>query len=193
VTNYNANNERIKRQYRVFLKEAHRKSEQSIDAFDDAIARFEADTQYRDFRAFNTELPIAFKRRLVTQTNQRNGRPLSHATCHAILGHLKRFFAWLAGQPGFRSRITYSDADYFNSSEKDARIASARREAVYPTVEQVTDVIDHMPHRSEIECRDRAIIAFTLLTAARDRAIASLKLKHLDMEGQRLDQDAREV
>lgn len=34
--------------------------------------------------------------------------------------------------------------------------------------------------RRVIELRDRALIAFTLLTGARDRAIASMKLKHVD-------------
>src|SRR5262245_32284087 len=111
---YNPHNERIKRLYRVFLKEAHRKSEKSIDGFDYAIARFEAYTEYRDFKAFHVEQAIAFKRQLATQTNQRDGQRLSHATCHAVLGHLKRFFVWLAGQPGFRSKMSYSDADYFN-------------------------------------------------------------------------------
>jgi len=32
-----------------------------------------------------------------------------------------------------------------------------------------------------IECRNRALIAFTLLTGARDSAIASMKLKHVDL------------
>jgi integrase len=50
-----------------------------------------------------------------------------------------------------------------------------------------------MPASTEIERRDRALIAFTILTGARDGAIASLKLKHVDIEQGRLDQDARHV
>ena len=46
---------------------------------------------------------------------------------------------------------------------------------------------------SEIEQRNRALIAFTLLTGARDGATASLKLKHIDIGEGRLIQDAREV
>jgi hypothetical protein len=45
--------------------------------------------------------------------------------------------------------------------------------------------------------RDRvprpALVAFTILTGARDGAIASLKLKHVDIEQRRLDHDARQV
>jgi integrase len=193
MNKYNPENERIKRQYRVFLKEAHRKSDKSIDAFDDGIARFEAYTQHRDFKLFHIEQAVAFKRNLMEQTNQRTGERLSHATCHAVLGHIKRFFVWLAGQPGYRSRISYSEAEYFNSSGKDSRIAAARRETAFPTIEQVRHVINRMPQSTEVECRDRAVVAFTLLTGARDGAIASLKLKHINLAGQRVDQDAREV
>ncbi len=45
----------------------------------------------------------------------------------------------------------------------------------------------------EIERRNRALVAFTLLTGARDSAIASMKLKHVDLITNSVDQDAREV
>jgi len=50
-----------------------------------------------------------------------------------------------------------------------------------------------MPSNSEIEQRDRALVAFTLLTGARDSAITSMKLKHVDLAAKCVDQDAREV
>jgi integrase len=190
---YNPSNERIKREYRVFLKEAHRKNEKSIDAFDDAIGRFEIYTNHRDFRLFHKEQAVAFKRHLMTETNRRTGSRLSHATCHGVLGHLKKFIVWLAGQPGFRSKISYSDADYFNLSEKDSRIATARRHARFPSLDELKRVIEGMPQGTEIERRDRAVIAFTLLTGARDGAIASMSLKHVDLIADRVNQDAREV
>jgi hypothetical protein len=49
-----------------------------------------------------------------------------------------------------------------------------------------------MPARTDIEKRDRAIIAFTLLAGARDDATASFKLKHIDLAVGKIDQDARE-
>ncbi len=50
-----------------------------------------------------------------------------------------------------------------------------------------------MPASTDIERRDRAIVAFTLLTGARDRAIVSAKLKHVDLIACSFFQDAREV
>jgi integrase len=193
MTTHNANNERIKRRYFAYLKEAKRHSEPTVDAVAKALARFEIDTKHRDFKSFHFERAIGFKRRLTEQRNQQTGEKLSKATLHATLAHVKKFFHWLAGQPGYKSRLQYSDADYFNLSEKDVRVATARREQAGPTLDQVKHVIAMMPADSEIERRNRALIAFTLLTGARDSAIASMKLKHVNLVAGCVDQDAREV
>ena len=190
---HNAVNERIKREYFTYLKEARRQSEASVDAVAAALARFEAYTRCRDFKTFHHQQAVAFKQWLSDRRNETTGKPLSKATLHATLSHLKRFFQWLAGRPGYKSRFSYSDAEYFNVSEKDARIATARRSRPVPTVEQVRHVIAHMPAETEIERRNRALVAFILLTGARDSAVASAKLKHIDMASGCFYQDAREV
>jgi integrase/recombinase XerD len=190
---HNPENERIKHRYLAYLKEAKRQSEASLDAVTKALSRFEAHTRYRDFKAFRIEQAAAFKRHLAEQVSQRTDEPLSKSTLYSTLNALRNFFQWLAGQPGFKSRLSYSDAEYFNLSEKDARIATARRERPVPTLEQIAKVIRTMPANSEIERRDRAILAFAILTGARDGAIASLQLKHIDVVKGQVEQDAREV
>jgi site-specific recombinase XerD len=189
----NPNNERIKRQYFAYLKEAKRHSEPTVDAAAKALNRFEVYTRYRDFKAFHTEQAIAFKKHLAEQKGVQSGETLSKATLYATLTQLKRFFQWLAREPGYKSHIHYSDAEYFNLSEKDTRIATAGREPRVPTLEQIKHVLQTMPTETEIELRNRALIAFTLLTGARDSAIASMKLKHVDLIAGYVDQDARDV
>jgi integrase len=186
-------NERIKRQYFAFLKEAKRHSEPMVDAAAKALSRFEAYTGYRDFKAFHFHQAVAFKKHLAEQKSQQTGEKLSKATLHGTLTHLKRFFQWLAWQPGYKSRIHYAETEYFNLSDKDTRIAKARRQQKVPTMEQIKYVISKMPVGNEIERRNRALVAFTLLTGARDSAIASLKLKHVDLVAGCVNQDAREV
>lgn len=193
MTKYNAENERIKRKYFAYLKEAMRNSEATVDATAKALARFEAHTNHKDFKAFHFEQAIAFKRHLAEQKAQQSGEKLSKATLHATLTQLKRYFQWLAWQPGYKSRIQYSDAEYFNLSDKDTRIATTQREQKAPTLEQIKHVINTMPSHTDIERRNRALVAFTLLTGARDSAIASMKLKHVDLIENCVDQDAREV
>src|SRR5260221_6779510 len=186
-------NERIKRAYFTYLAEAKGFSEATLDAVAKALNRFETYTKFRDFKAFHIEQAKGFKATLSEQTSVRTKDRLSKATLYATLSALKRFFIWLAGQPGYKSRISYSDAEYFNLSAKDTRIAKAQREQRVPTVEQVLHVIRSMPAGTDIERRDRALIVFTILTGTRDRATASLKLKHLDIGQRKVDQDERQV
>ena len=190
---HNPDNERIKWKYFAYLKEARGQNEATVDAVAKALARFEADTKCRDFKLFQNEQAIAFKKHLSEQNSKTTGEKLSKATLHSTLGNLKQFFQWLYREPGYRSRFRYSDADYFSLSRKDNRVATAHRVKAYPTLEQVKHVIETMLSGSEIEQRDRAIVAFTLLTAARDGAIASMKLKHLRLESHSVFQDAHEV
>jgi hypothetical protein len=60
-------------------------------------------------------------------------------------------------------------------------------------LEQIKYVIRTMPTKTEINGRNRALIAFTLLTGARDGTIASMRLKHVDLIAGYVHQDARDV
>jgi integrase/recombinase XerD len=192
---HNANNERIKRKYFVFLKDAKGQSEATIDGVAMALSRFELYTKQRDFKgeAFHYEQAVGFKKYLAEQVNQQTSRPLSKATLNSTCRHLKTFFQWLSMQSGYKSRLNYADMEYFNLSEKDVRVATAKRQKAPPTMEQVKHVINSMENRTAIEKRNRALVAFTLLSGARDSAIASMKLKHVDLLTDTVIQDAREV
>lgn len=193
MAKHNAQNTRIKREYFHYLKEARRRDVASIDQVAKALARFEDATGHKDFKRFHREQAVAFKRRLDSEKNVRTDKPLARATVHSTLSALREFFIWLAGQPTYKSKIAYADADYFNLSEKDVRIAQAYREKPVPTLDQVHHVLATMPDRADIEKRNRALIATALLTGARGAALASLKLKHIDLEQRCIHQDARDV
>lgn len=186
-------NERIKRKYLTYLEDARRCSVKTTDQVAAAINLFEQSTKWKDFTAFHIEHAKAFKRDQYEALNDKTGKPLSKATVHSRLMHCKAFFHWLAGQPGYKSKISYFDSEYFNPTANDTRIASARREKPVPALDQIYAVIDSMPHGTTLEMRDRAIIAFTILSGARDDAIASLSLKHVDWQQRKVFQDSREV
>ena len=193
MKNINPNNEIIKRNYLSFLKEAKQLSEQSLDAISGAIDRFETYNKHKDFKAFHHEQAIGFKNYLAKQTNQKTGKLLSKSTVHAVLVNLRNLFEWLYGQAGFKSKFSYSDASYFNLSLKDVRIAKATNEKIFPTIDQVKHAIKNMSTNTEIELRNRALIAFTLLTAARVGATASAKIKHVNLIEGKFTQDARDI
>jgi hypothetical protein len=143
---HDARTERIKRQYLAFLKEAKGYSETSLDGVVTLIHRFEAYIRSTAFRRFHIQQAVAFKTHLGKQTNSRTGAVLSKSTLLPTLKALKAFFQWLAGQPGYKSRLTYADAEYFNLSEKETRVARTYRDQRAPTLEQIRHVIVTMPH-----------------------------------------------
>lgn len=190
---HHSKNERIKRKYRLWLQDARQRSEHSIDQALAAIAAFEASTGKRDFAAFHIEQARAFKRTLLEKPNPDTGKPYAKATIKARLDAAKAFFLWLADQPGYRARIRHADCDYFNLSANDARIATARRERPSPDLAQVQRAIDMMPTETPMQRRDRAVLAFALLTGARDDALASFAIGHVDLARREVLQDARTV
>ena len=193
MTKFNSQNERIKRVYFTHLQDSRGKAPSSVDQVAAAIAEFEKSTRFQDFKKFHIEQAKAFKESLAKVASKATGKPLAIATKHSRLMHLKAFFKWLAEKPGYKSRISFSDCEYFNLSANDSRIAQASRERPYPTLEQVHHVLHSMPTETEFQKRDRAIIATALLIGARDDALASLSIKHFDFEKRQVFQDAKEV
>lgn len=153
----------------------------------DLASRSDSERKYvlRDLKRFHIEQAKGFRDHLAKAVNARTGEKLSAATVTSTLTAIKRFFAWLAMEPGYRRVLTPADADYFTPT--------ARRDRPVPSLEQVRAVLERMPAETYIEKRDRALIAFLILTGARDGALITFKMKHLDVSAERLEQDAREV
>jgi hypothetical protein len=79
-----------------------------MDGVAKALNCFETYTKFRDFRAFHIEQAKGFKASLAEQRSVRTKHRLSKARLYATLTALKRFFIWLARQPGYKSRMSYS-------------------------------------------------------------------------------------
>ena len=188
-----AENVRIKRDYFAHLKGPGHQSEASIDAVAKALSRFESYTRDKDFKTFRKEQAIGFTVHLSRKVNERTGEPLSKATLLSTLNALKAFFTWLSQQRGFKSKFTYVDAEYFALSLKDTTIAKTIRGRPVPSIEQIRHVTLSMPSGTDVEKRDRAVVALALMTAARDDALASLRLGHVDLDAGMIQQDARAV
>jgi len=193
MAKHNAANERIKNDYFKLLKEARGYDEASIDAVAASIDRFETYTRRRGFERFHVEQAIGFKGWLRELKSQQTGRPLSKATLDSTMRALREFFLWLSGQPGYRSRISFGDTAYFRLSEKDSRAAATTSDRPVPSVDQIEVVLRSMPIFTVLERRDRAVIAFTILTGARDNAVASLRMRDLKLEARMVFQDPRAV
>lgn len=189
---YNPKNERIKREYFLYLKEAKVVSGQTIDNIRKSIDRYEKYTKYEDFSRFNKHKASAFKKHFGNQKSRRNGKLLSKSTYISTLRNLKDFFLWLRLRSGYR-RLDIHHVEYLNFSDRDVAVARSKKIKEYPTFEQIRKVLSCMSAETEIEMRNRALIAFTALTGVRDSAIASLKLKHIDLNRNLVEQLPDEV
>ena len=190
---FDPENERLKLEYQDHLRHAEGLDHKTIDKAMTAIRQFEESTSCASFKQFRKEQAMAFKDWLDTARNQRTGKPLSKATIASTLRAVREFFRWAAGQRGYMATIGRGDWAYLKQPLKDARAARASTPRQVPSVEQVERAFDAMPNATSHQKRDKALLAFLMLTGARIGAVASLRLKHVDMERQQVFQDAREV
>ena len=63
----------------------------------------------------------------------------------------------------------------------------------FASIEELEKVVFSLPSETDIQKRDRAIIAFVLLTGVRDGTLSDFKLKHINLEKELLHQDPKEV
>lgn len=186
-------NERIKHRYFEYLKEALQRSEGTIDEARKCIHRFEQFTGCANFKTFNKQAAMDFKKNLRGTKSKQSGDALSLSTLEYIVRNVKDFFIWLRQEPGYRSRIKSADVDYFNLSENDIRAARSARRRKYPSVEQVVATLQEMPNNTEVEKRNRAMLAFLLLTGVRIDVLISLRMKHIDIDSWEVEQNPKEV
>jgi hypothetical protein len=146
------------------------RDEATIDGVAKSLACFEDATGRKEFRRFHREQAVAFKRRLSDAANARTGERVSKATVLSTLRDLRNFFFWLAHLPGFKSHITYADADYFNLSDKDVAVARARRDKPIPTLAQIEHAPSGMPAETIVQRRDQTKLSVAP-AAATDEAL----------------------
>ena len=65
--------------------------------------------------------------------------------------------------------------NHFTPSEQDVRIATATRENRVASLDEIKRVLALMAAGTAIEQRDRALVAFAILTGARDGALATFR------------------
>ena len=95
---------------------------------------------------------------------------------------------------GFRRGFTTAEkTELWDRWQRGESLKAIGRAFGKPSSSIYFHVLNSMPTRSDIERRNQAVIAFTLLSGARDNAIASNALKHVDLENRRIYREAGEV
>jgi integrase len=189
----NPRNDRSRREYLVWLKEAKQRAQATVEQTRHAIDRLEAYTGYKDFGTFNKDQAIAFKQALLSGTVKRTGKPVSLASVHHTLQVIKDFLGWLQGQPNYRRHIKLDDIAYLNLTTGEERQAHTPNPRQYPSLEEYRTAIFAMPSETEPERRDRTLMALLLATGMRDAAVVGLKLRHISIDKGYVFQDPRDI
>lgn len=192
MAKYNTKNEIIKKQYEQYLELDEGLSEQTIYGKIKDLRKYENFTDFKCFSTFNKDQALAFKAKYKTAKNYLGG-DMSYSTIWRTTNNLKEFFQWLSRQNNYKSKIKYDHIRAFNLTKKEENVAKKRPYRKYPSMEQMKAVIHGMPTNTEIERRDKALIAFTLLTGARVNAIISLKIRNIDEYKKYVEQDPQNV
>ncbi len=189
---FNPINEKLKKEYEDALIHGAHKEKRTVDAAWKSINTFESFTGKKDFMTFNTQQAKDFKRWLMKQTSKED-KPLSVSTVSHILSNVREFFKWLAMHPKCIRKVDGQAVAYLRLSNNDERAGRATREKPSPTIEQYSQALKTMPSETDLEKRDRAILAFAGITVARNAAIISLKMKDIDLDNKEVWQNPRHV
>ncbi len=189
MSKVSAKNERVKRSFFRWLKEADGCCESTVDNIEGAILLWQEFSKNEDFALYNHDKAIEFKKWLAKRETK--GKVISVVTYYAYLRYLRKFFGWLVRETGYKSKIKPNAVDYLKITDKAERIATQSSPRNYPSLDYVKKLVDSIKPKNEIDLRDRAMISFALLSGMRDKAIATLPLGCFDKEKLAIQQNPR--
>jgi len=180
----NPKNERLKLDW---LEELERDdSPSTIDHKLAAIACFEEATDFQDFDQVTVEVVDRF-------INHVSQRPTRSRTKVAMVNSVKSFFQWMVLDERIKGRKARKPIQALRLKRKERTASKARKARPIATIAQIKTAIEAMPKTSAVERRNRALIALTIVSGARDGAIISMRVKHIDLIQKEVHQDPNEV
>lgn len=184
MTETNPKNERLKLAWIEELEIT--KADTTIDQRLAALGQFEALTDHADFTKLDrTRVDLYLSELRKTKTSFR--------TKAAKVRHVRAFYDWMIMDERIKPKTARKAILALRLKDKEARAGRAQRTVKFPTLEEVEDTIRSMPKATSIDLRNRAILAFTALSGARDGAIISMRVKHVRWAAREVEQHPDEV
>ncbi|WP_336801099.1 tyrosine-type recombinase/integrase [Kaistia sp. MMO-174] len=184
-------NDILRYRYQGFLEHAKGNSTKTIDSHLRAIVGFNQFQRGRLFGTITIEHIMAFRKHILEKVSQTTGEELSASTIVHTLGALQDFFHWLVDSefPKFdRAAI-----EYFTPPKRTELNARTRPRRQVPTPEDIARMVAAIDIDTFIGLRDAAVISIIFLTAIRDGALVSLRIKHVRADQRQINQDTNEV
>ena len=183
-------NDRLIQEWQIYAK---RHDEKTIDAHLRAIRRFEASMKGGRFDRITPYACNAFREELLKLGRlNKDAGGLSRSTIQHIASHLGAFVSWLVEQDGYR-RLKPTLHSYFDLPRGKVSRSLAEEARPYPTLAQAAKMVDGMPTVTPRQIRDRAMVATAFVCGFRANALASLRIKHVDLTRKCIVHDAREI
>lgn len=192
MSGYSPVNEVMKKQYEEALLHGKCRDPKTVLAVWNNINLFENFTGHADFKTIDSEQAKSFKTWLEKRKNQK-GELLSISTARSTLNSVREFFEWLAIHPQYVRKVDGRAVQYLRLSDNANRAARASREKTPPTLKEVEKALIAMPYGTDIEKRNRALFALTIITCARDDALVTLKIKDVDAAQRTVWQNPKHV
>lgn len=184
MTKVNPKNERHKLDWLAELERDY--SASTVDSKLAALACFEEATDYLDFEKITVEAADRFTAYVVK-------RPTRSLTNVAAVNSVKSFFQWMVMDERIKGRAARKPINGLRLKLKDRTASRARKAKPIPSVAQIEAAVKAMPKTTAIERRNRGLVAFTLVSGARDGAIISMRVKHVGLINKQVHQDPNEV
>lgn len=168
----NPKNERVKYQYRVYLKRVLRKDGDTVLKASEYLRVFEVFTNFDGFETYNEARADKFIDHLFDES-------YSPSFINNALRELKEFLTWLQRQKGYRSKIKYDDIGALNTTNNQRRAAKSTGYKKSYTYEQMIQTIRQMPQETMIQRRNKAIISLNALCGLRISELRTVKMRNL--------------
>lgn len=186
-------NELAKRSYLKYLSHAQGWTEKTLVQFEVGVSKFDDFLMGADYRIFDADIAVEFKSHLRAYVSPKTKQLLSPSMIVKTLHVVQAFLLWLAGQKGYRSKLKPAEIEYLNPTAAEEQIAQTQTLVQKPTLDELYTALRAMPFETIEQRRDRAAIALVLLTGVRDGALITLKVKHLVLADNLLNQDPTDV
>lgn len=174
-------NAKIKQSYIIYLREAIGLSIKTVHIKERIIAEFERFIKGRDFAIFNNAIAKRYKEYL--NNYERSGKHLTKKTVLNKLTTIRDFYKWLIDQTGYKRRIHKSHIDFLKLDLGTMNsIRTSQQYQKIPDLEYVTKLANSIEINNDVDLRDKALLAFALLSGLRADSMTSVKIEDFDVE-----------
>lgn len=172
---FNPINERVKYQYRSYLKRVLKKDEKTVLKALEYLRVFELFTNFLGFATYNNAQADKYIDHLFDEE-------FSLSFINNATRDLREFLTWLERLKGYRSKIKYEDIGYLNITNNQRRASKATEHKKSYTYEQMIKTIRQMPEVEMIQRRNKAMISLNALCGLRVSELRTVKIKNLIFE-----------